>query len=70
MTEQADFFYDNLICPECSGHQKNCEHYWAGRSDERKQILKRLTVHLLTPNGVGELMLTTPEIIALIKGEK
>lgn len=55
-------------CSYCDN--KDCDCYWAGRSDERKQILKRLTVHLLTPNGVGELMLTTPEIIALIKGEK
>lgn len=25
-----EFYYNNRYCPECGGHQKNCEHFWAG----------------------------------------
>jgi hypothetical protein len=30
MTNIRELYYSLRYCDECSGHQKNCEHYWNG----------------------------------------
>lgn len=50
MIDPVEFYYNNRVCPECGGHQKNCEHFWAGHSvgltlgrmDERSRTIELL----------------------------
>ena len=48
MDKSTEFYYNNRYCPECGGHQKNCEHFWAGYAVGQKfaevRIIKLLKI--------------------------
>jgi hypothetical protein len=73
VSDSINFFYENRVCPECGGHQKNCEHFWAGhvvgekfgRMNERERIIKLLEDYAFNNGPSGGILFA----VALIKGE-
>lgn len=75
MSDATELFYNTRVCPECGGHEKNCEHFWAGHAVGQKfaeaRIIKLLEAEQLHDPDVLECHCGSwREAIALIKGEK